>query len=381
MFRFTSAPYTEGLAFGLCFAALLAVDRAAANGRLVWAAAAGALATLGVLTRGHLLPLAVGVVAALGLAGWGGRGAWRLPAAALAAALVVLAPWVAYLSTWVPELSLPLVLGFATLGDDIGMPDYRFWVATDTWAEYVVDRAGGFGVAFDPRHRWSYFRSHGPAVSLVPVALGFVLAGIVRARAWPRGWLAPELAVVWAMLAVGVGMLLPVHHAHVEPVWNAAWLFAQRHGLPILFLALPSAALLLSRPAAWVRWLAAATLAAGLVHGASGIWGKVRLSPVEEADRVAARWLDAHAEPPVVLSTRATLLALHSRAYFHWTKCSEPGAASQRLIEAAEVDYVVLRPDEWHCPFLDGTETLLEPVAELAGGEIIVLGTGRARPP
>ncbi len=184
---------------------------------------------------------------ALALGGRSGLRAWRLPAAGLVGMGVTFAPWLAYLASWVPELTPTVALGMATAAETPGLATYQFWVPTDSWLEYLADRSTGLAIAFTPGHRWSYFESHGPAVALVPLAV--LLAGVEALRR-PRAlgaWLRPERALVWAFLLAGVGMLAPIHHAHSKLLFD--WLFAHRHGLPFVLLLLTAAAVACYIPA------------------------------------------------------------------------------------------------------------------------------------
>ncbi|MGI9592702.1 MAG: hypothetical protein ACR2P8_15135, partial [Myxococcota bacterium] len=148
-FRFTSLPFTEGLAFGLSFGARLAVDRAAERGHAGWGALAGGLATLALLTRGQLLAVPIAVLGGLVIASLR-PGGWRIAAAGAVTGGLVLAPWVVYLASWVPVLTLPIVLGFGQLQQSIGLPPFSFFVETETLAAYLVDRWSGVVTAFDP---------------------------------------------------------------------------------------------------------------------------------------------------------------------------------------------------------------------------------------
>jgi hypothetical protein len=379
VFRFTSAPYSEALGFGVLFCALLAVDLAIERRSAGWAASAGALAGLAVLTRAQMLPLPVAVFAALALGGRSGLRAWRLPAAGLVGMGVTFAPWLAYLASWVPELTPTVALGMATAAETPGLATYQFWVPTDSWLEYLADRSTGLAIAFTPGHRWSYFESHGPAVALVPLA---VLLGGVEALRRPRAlgaWLRPERALVWACLLAGVGMLAPIHHAHSKLLFD--WLFAHRHGLPFVLLLLPAAAFLLASSRRAVVLVAAAAVIGGAVIGVDEIRSEARLSPLSDWDRELGLWLDAHAEPPVVVTTEPSGLALLSGAYFHWTACDEPAETTRQLLEEAGADYVVVYPWEPSCAFLADAQRDLVRVREFGGGRIVVLGKRAASPP
>jgi len=380
LFRFTSAPYSEALGFGLLFGALLAVDLAVGRRGDGWAAAAGVLAGLALLTRAQMLAFPIVVIAALGLAGRREPRAWRRAALGLFGFGGVFVPWLVYLASWVPDLTPTVALGLVTASETPGLATYQFWVPTASWLDYLADRGAGLVIAFTPGHRWSYFESHGPAAVLVPFAA--LLAGAAWARR-PRvldAWLQPERALVWAFLLAGVGMLAPIHHSH-QTVLLFDWLFAHRHGLPFVLLLLPASAFLLASPRRIVVMLAAGMVLGSAVAGTVFIRSEARLSPLSDWDRELGQWLDAHALPPVVVTTEPSGLALLSHAYFHWTACDEPAETTRRLLQDAGADYVVVYPWDESCAFLSEAGTELVRVREFGGGRIVVLGKRTGSPP
>jgi len=355
LFRFTSAPYTEALAFALAFGSLIALDRAAERGSLRWAALCGVLCALAVLTRGQFLALLLAIPAGLVLAARGRERGWRLPVVAAGLAVLVFAPWAAYLATWVPHLTPPVVLGFATVPETLSLPAYQFWVVTDSLGEYLRDRGQGLATAFTRGHPQSYFRSHGPAVYLLAVALAVLALSLVRRPGRVLEWLAPERTLVWVLVAVGVGMLLPVHHAHSKVMWP--WLFAHRHGLPLIFLLVPAAACVFSQRLVVLR-LAAVFLV--LWTGFAGTQqilaaGNVR-DGIKPPDHDFAQWIDDRAEPPIILTTKPTNMAYLSRGRFHWTACNEPAETTRKLIADAGVEYVAVFRQQRKCEYFVGMQ-------------------------
>jgi hypothetical protein len=352
-FRFTSLPFTEGLAFGLTFGALLALDRAAEHGRLAWAALAGGLSALAVLTRGQLLAVPLAVMGGLLIAGFR-PGGWRLPAVGAAAAALVMTPWILYLSTWVPALTLPIVLGFGQLQESLGLPSFSFFVETDSLGAYLADRGRGALTAFDPRSELSYFASFGWPVLLAPLAGLAALALLARRPARLGDWLVPRQALVWTLVALGIGSLLPVHHAH--SVIFHPWLFGFRHGLPFLYLLLPALAFWLSRPRPAVRIAATAIVAIGVFQGARAVMDELpgESRPiVYKGERQLGRWLDARGGNPIVVYWDPTRISLVSeKAFAHWTDCDQAAEATRRLIEDAGVHYVLRRRRERGCSFV-----------------------------
>ena len=371
-FRFTSAPYSEGLAFALLFGALLALDRAVDGARRGWGFVAGACAAAAVLARGQMIALPIAVLLVLGIAA-ARRAEARMPfGLAAAGALAVFAPWIAYLASWVPALTPTVILGMATQPQTPSLPAFAFWVPTEGALDYLRDRLGGLVIAFTPGHRFSYFHSHGPAAALVPAGLLLAAWAAWRGRFSLADCARPRWLLLLAMLLAGAGMLAPIHHAHAKILFE--WMFGHRHGLPLLLLILPAAAgfCALPRRAPAVLVLMLALGGAGL--GAWELHGSVRRSPLTEWDHRLAAWIDAQEPPPVVVSTAPSALAgVSRRGRFHWMACDEPPQALAALLDDAGATHVVVNPWEESCAFLAGWRTRLEPAQVFGEGKLVVL--------
>lgn len=371
-FRFTSAPYSEALAFGLLLVALLALDRAIAPRGTGFAFLSGVAAAAALLARGQMLALALAVVMSFGFVALMRRRDWALPIAAVVGIAVVMTPWVMYLASWVPALTPTVVLGMATQPQTPGLSTFSFWVPTDGLVDYLRDRLGGLAIAFTPGHRWSYFKSHGPAVALVPLAVIVVGVASLRAPGAWRAWLTPERALLLALVLAGVGMLAPVHHAHSKYLFE--WLFAHRHGLPFVLLLLAATAALCAMPRRTWGVLAMIVVLFGAGSGATAIHGSARLSPLDDWHRALASWVDARETPPVVITTMPSALALVSkRGHFHWIACKEPPEALARLLDDAGGTHVVVHPSEVYCEFLAGAGNRLETEKIFGEGKLVLL--------
>ena len=373
LFRFTSAPYTEALGFALAFGSLLALDRAVESGRMRWAALCGAFGALALLTRGQFLVLILAIIGGLI---WGARGrerGWRLPAAAAGIALLVIAPWAAYLASWVPHLTPTVVLGFATVPETLSLPTYQFWVETNSLGEYLRDRGQGFVIAFSRGHPNSYFMSHGLAVYLLALALAVLVLAIFNRPGRVLEWLTPERALVWAIVATGVGTLLPVHHAHSKLLWE--WLFAHRHGLPLIFLLIPAAACIFSQRLVVLRIAATFLVLWTGYAGAQQILATGKVTDgIKPPDHQFAQWIDERSEPPIILTTKPTNMAYLSRGRFHWTACNEPAETTQKLIADAGVEYVAVFRQQRECEYFVGMNPgELRPIASFGRKPRIIL--------
>jgi hypothetical protein len=371
-FRFTSLPYTEGLAFALLLGALLAVDRAAMPLALeresaagvaasreawrsyAWSALAGALAALALLTRGQMAPALVAIPLALALAAFCERRMLGQAAVALLSSLVLMAPWILYLTSWIDELSLTVALGFATIQETPGLEAFRHVVDSDGLWSRLADRAGGAWVAFDPKSEFSYVASFGAAAYLAPLALCVAILGQMRAgssRSWKR-WLAADRVLLNAALLCGLGMLLPVHDAH--QTFFKEWLFGHRHGLPLLLLLLPAFAYLVSHRNKALRILASLLLLAGVASSVHASWSELshpRRLRIARVEPELIAWLHSQRPLPTVVSPRAQYFGAVSLANYHWTTCDSPGSTTLALLQGAGADYVVVFRRDLECAF------------------------------
>jgi len=368
-FNFSSLPYTEALAFVFLFGALLAFDRAVERHGLGWSVAAGALATLSYLTRSQLLGLLPAVLLLLALSGSPPVRRARSSVVAAATALLLLAPWVAYLASFVRPFNPRVML---TVGDfrlASSVAPFQWNVSTESGWEYLADRMRSVAAALDPWSPYSYVESYGLAVWLVPIAAVAAL-GTLRKR--PRLLLPPlakDAALPLACLLTGFLLLLPLHLSHSRLLGE--WRFGHRHGLPLLLLLLPAAFFLLRHPRRALRWLAWSLLAMSIV---SGTFRSVHLLTVRFPSGLLGpepelvEWLDGQQPRPSVVTTNPQTLAVYSRAGFHWMECREDGRKTRLLVEEVGADFVLLYAGEESCAFARGIEQDFELVREFSKG-------------
>ncbi len=385
-FNFTSLPYTEALAFAWSFAALLALDRAAPHGALpapalVWSAAAGGLAGLAFVTRSQAVGVILGVVLALALAGLRQRRYLGGAALAAAAFAVCVAPWAAWLASWVEPFDPRVMLSIGAYRELPEIVPFQ-WnrPATGTW-QYLADRASGLWAAFDPTNPTSYVASFGLAAWLVPLAVaGLAARGHDRWAAWRAAVQPGSAAVVAAVVAAAV-QLAPLQLMHTR--YLGEWRFGHRHGLALLLLLVPALAYLLDRgPRPW-RWAALALAVASLASGGfatASLLGARFPSGLLGPEPELVEWLEARRPRPTVVTTNAQTLAVYSRAGFHWMQCDEDPAKTRLLIERAGVDHVLVYSGQEHCRFHQGIERLT-PVASFGEGRrrITVLAVAEVR--
>lgn len=380
--RYSSLPYTEPLALGLAFAALLLLDHAARRQSVVIAALAGAAAGAAYLARTALIPVPIAVVAALLVAWRREPAAPRLAAAAAAGAALVVAPWFAFLASFVSRFAPIMLIDVFTVHRETPELAPVVWIvpirsAADLW-RFVAD---GLVAAF----RWrgpSYAHAFGVVAYAVPLAIACAVAS-PRLRAAFRASAGRTLIVGSALC--GVGLAVMAHAAHSESDFARRWAFNHRQGLPYVVLIVSALAALLAlvgfadertdaAPARRVRPLrlvVVAMLVLSIASSARMSFGEFLhprgRSPTGPEIDLAA-WLAAQPRTPVVISSRAPRLAAMSRAGFQWIGCSDDPEQTRRLFRYTGADYLVVRRSDRRCAFLRGLDGEIEKVATFRRG-------------
>lgn len=338
-FRFTSLPYTEALGFTFLLGAFLALDRVALGGSRRWAAAAGLLTGLALLTRLHFLPAMLVMPTALVLC----RERRSLGLAAFTGAfLVPYVPWILWLSTWLDPVTPAAALGLATLRETTELRVFPHSVATASLWEYLVDRSWGIVVAFNPWNKYSYLNQWGPAAWLVLVTPLWWGVRTGRRLFHSLGGIEARHVLPFAMVVCAVGMLIPVHMLHSSMFKD--WWFGHRHGLPLILLMLPCIAWLDTAGRA-ARLVGAALIAASVLWLSQGLDHALthRYRAANPNELKVAAWLDRQEGHPVVISSRAQRMAtLSRRAYFHWMACEDTVDQTLMLLRTKIADYVML---------------------------------------
>jgi 4-amino-4-deoxy-L-arabinose transferase-like glycosyltransferase len=362
-FRYSSAPYTEALAFFLTVAALLCFHRAVRRDRLAWSAVAGVIAALAYLSRYQMMMLIAAIAVAYFLAPWNRKRATTHALVFSAAPVVAGLAWLFYRGWTTHHLSLANLWDFY-YREIPGLPSGPYVVPLNGWAAVLRDRIGGVGVALslsDPR---SYFSSFGVVVFLVPLAILalFLRGGNPRDR---EGG-----ATILASVLAGLFLLAPVHYAHTAHFGD--WLFGTRHGLSLIFLLLPALTILLARPEKYLRWMAIALV---VISAAFGMQGILRLGtsgwprPGGPGFEGLAAWLDQRPPTPAVLSTNAQYLATVSKANFYWMGCYEPASETVLAARLQPIDFVAVLPQDGDCPCFAGLPPEFRPVREFGTGK------------
>ena len=349
---YTSKAYTEGLAFCLLFATLLALPTATSRRVLARAAASGLLAGLVYLTRSQFILIPLAVAAALALVRIREprlRGAWL---ASLTASAGVVIPWIIFLTRSLPTFPARVLIDFAAHRENEALLPRVFTVEYDGLLDRMIDFAGSFVQAFHPTSKQAYIESFGPTAYAIPLAL--VVAGW---RLWSRRreWTvarAPgfDALLALATLLAALSALAPVHVAHMEV--GLEWLFGWRHGLPLI-LAILLALASLCRHRTWVRIAVILVAAVGTLNRPlpPGYYTRSGERMVTEGEHALIDWIDQHPRPPVVSSAMGRWLAASSRAVTHVPPCDS--ATLKNHLSALTLDYVVIHPmGRWLCPAL-----------------------------
>jgi hypothetical protein len=366
-FRFTSLPHTEGLAFTLVFASLLALDRVRGEHGVRWAAAAGALAALAYLTRLSLASVPLGVVASLVLAAPGWRVRRKASAAASGAALLVCLPWWAFLASFVDPFHPAVLIHFASHRATPALAPLEWMVSAETWTGYLRDRGTGVLVAFDPRHAFSYARSFGASTYAVLVVAALASARLVRSPASLRALRDEAHVTVRAALLGASGALLLTHLAH-QRIANE-WLFHWRPGLPMILLVVPALGFLLAR--------VGVSRAVALLLGALSLLGapariapelRWRNPPPSVQERALFAWIDTQQPPPTFLAAPGRPLSVYTRGRFHDLYCHDAPDQVRAYFRELHIDYLVVYARKDGCRFLEGLGADLEPVREFGRG-------------
>lgn len=362
----TTHPYTEGCAFVLALLALAVMRQTSVRA----AAFAGLLCALAFLARSQMIAAAFGCAVALACESWRDRRFARL-VAFIAAAAVPVCVWMVY-AGYIPGVA---VIDAATRRVDI--PTFSQQVASAGVADYFVKRLPGIAIAFSPSSPFSYVRTFGAAAFLVPFG---ALVWLLR-RTSGRNRDSRTGTTTVAALATGAFALVTLFLYRGD--FFLPWLFAWRHGIPLIFLLMVVVPYLMSLG---LRTLSAGTAVVVALSAATGLVAILQFvrsveSGYSPAERQLLTWLDSSPRTPTLLTTHAQTLAVRANANLHWTICTATSPMTKRVLDALPIDYVIVYEAETACPFAQELSDRLQGVAVFGrpGERIFVLGRKRGR--
>jgi hypothetical protein len=376
LFRYSSFPYTEPMAFTLAFAALITGSYAIPGRRPGLTLAAGALAGLAYLTRSQMLGLMLALPIAALLTS---RAGLRQAATLLLGSALAVVPWLLYLVHSFPTLSLQSLLDPTFLRVPSHLTPFDLLVRSPTLWAHLADRLHGVRLAFDPVKKvTSYLGSFGDVAYLVPLALVCATARTAAAHSWKpdgpgRGKLLPLVTTttfpLWAISLTGLLLLLPVHELHANR-WGG-WFFGFRPGLPLIILIVASATVLLTSPW-WWRIPAIALLLMGVYQAALGtrhvLWSRDLYSSPNGAQRELASWIEAQSRLPVIATAGANAFGAITRGLYHDVECGDPRRQMLVYLDELHVEYVLAAERQKECRFVTSISDRLRPAQVFGSG-------------
>ena len=351
-FLATSTCMTEGLAFSLLFASLLALSGARCC-PVLCGALSGALGCLAFLARAQLILLPAALVATLAIVGLSDARFRRAALSAAGGAAAVFLPWVLYVASLPGEFDPRSFFIFTAYQETPALGTTSDLIVFDSLRDRLTYMLSGVRIAFDATSPNSYFRSFGASIYVVPVALLVAIPALVRRARGRAGFGADALLALGVFLVAGA-CLLPVHALNTS--YPKSWFFQARHGIPLI-LALVLGLHTLLRHGTFLRLLAFVFALSVLVNwnpGKRGDWRMAttrltagskdpRIWPVE-SDLVT--WLDEHDEPPVSATIKCRELAGWSHANFHWLRADLAPDTPKRMFELLDLDYLIVYHNE-----------------------------------
>ena len=375
-FRYSSLPYTDPLALGMTFAALLALAPVDSRHAVLRGGLAGLLAGGAYLSRTPMIVVPAAILSILGLASIRSAAARRVLLAASAGCFVVVVPWFAFLASFVHDPHPMMLIDVFTRHRETPELQPVTWVvAPATFAELVGKVLLGLRVAFSPSGP-SYVDGFGPVAYAVPLAIVALLLSHDLRLAFARS---TDQMVIVATATCALGFAVLTQGSHSESDFSRLWAFNHRYGLPYIVSVVSALACLVGATGSSRAGAASARRvlhASGLLLVVGSLAMLVWRSPALVAprgrgptgtERQLAQWLDARSTPPVVIARRAARLAVISRAGFHWIGCGDDPEQTRILFRHAGAELLVVRRSDRRCRFMAGLEPELELVATFRG--------------
>ncbi len=280
LFRYTSAPYTEGLSCALFFATLLRLDPLVRRANWRAGVELGVWFSLATLTRyqNALLPFCILPVLTISSIVVRGRRLALAQVTAIAAGVFALTMALHYrrLAGFVTNLDLGIMLRWDQMRFSDVIGDIPTIQTAPNLGAYLVDRASGFAVAFGagPKSYWNQF--HVLQYALLIALPAAAVQGLRRARqhgwaplsAWFRDANNLPAACTWT---VALGYFFSIHSLHMNGTVINEWVFAARQAMFSVVLIFFALLYLLRHRWAPLRGVALILLCASLYWGGRGL--------------------------------------------------------------------------------------------------------------
>jgi hypothetical protein len=372
-FKATSVPYTEAMAFTFLFAALIAAGAAAEQRSVRFAALAGGLAAVAFLTRTQMIGVLLAIPFVFGIVGLRERELLKLAGVTVAAAGLVILPWVVWVASWADITGWRTFVGQGSIRET-DLTFFRQTVSAPSAGRRLGQIWQGLSVAFSPTKDNSYVASFGPAVYAVPLALVAVFSGLDPIKRLVKRAASAEGCLILLVAVATLVMLGPLHLEKRQ--FFRPWLFSWRHGLPIILLVAVAVTYLLANTERLGRALALLLVGASLYQAVGSMQtllsNRYAAGPQGPEAKLAA-WLDAQQPRPRVITTHSQILSSFSRSYFHWADCKVSPKHTRALLESGAADYVLVYPHERRCSYFAPLQREMQRVKRFKRGIIVEL--------
>lgn len=374
-FEFTSAPYTEALAFTGLFAALLMLDAYDRRPSPGMAAGLGLLSALAALTRGQMVGLGVAMLFTVALALRTRRIHWGHLALLGGAGVVAVLPWAVWIATWARPWKPLYLFATASYRATPEVLPFQMQVPSSGIGHRVLELLDGFRTSFSLSDRDGYAASFGPAILLLPLALGLVLTRPGRLRGALRRLGSSGTLLPAGTLLAALAVLAPVHAEHAR--FFKEWLFGFRHGLPFVLILAWSISLVFENGGRIARIVGLLLLGWTVVSGAQGtghLLGRRYLVGLAAQEHEALAWIARQGPDISFVTTRAQTLGPYSERGIHWMECRESPEQTLALLRYAGADFVLVYPEDRRCRFVRVPAGSLEVAARFGtGGGVLTL--------
>lgn len=364
-FRFTSLPYTEGLAFVFVFGFLLRSKALWSSPRWWAGAEIGVWLALVFLTRSQLLVMTLAALSTFAwalLAGNERRVTLFKTIACIVAAGLVITPYWLYISSFLVDPGLGTMLRFDQAQATSSLSPLPLSVQTDGILEYLADRASGFAVAFAFSGKYSYRNLYALYQYSLPLAAVLMAASTVLRIRTERFKPLFHSAWIWLrrrenlhlvfVFVFACGCFLSLHTIH-HTAFIKAWVFAARPALMAVFLFYLALLWLLRTKTAAGVVLGVVLLVSSAVSNATSTYELAhRAANKADKDKLAApmlvEWLNAERSKREKLTVVVPILLGQQMVWrtpgvgYHWTYNRTTADELATLVDEFGADFIVV---------------------------------------